>query len=89
MYATENGGLCNMKNWTILTKLVMLNLECKHWEFTVELYGNMKIYKNVMQYKGPWFWWLFSKKKANLVNNWQMFLRFSCFYKSLCTRQSS
>ncbi len=27
----------------------MLNLEYKRWEFVLELYGNMKIYKDVMQ----------------------------------------
>ncbi len=48
IYVIENGGFCNMKNWNILTKLVMLNLEYKRWEFTFELYDNMKIYKNVM-----------------------------------------
>ncbi len=49
--AIENGGFCNMKNWK--QKLVMLNLEYKNWEFTLELYGNMKIYKNVMHYDEP------------------------------------
>ncbi len=53
----------------------MLNLEYKCWEFTLERYGNLMIYKNVVQNEGPWFWWWFSKKKTNLVKNCQMVLR--------------
>ncbi len=44
----------------------MLNLEYKRWEFTLEVYGNIKIYKNVMQNGGPWFWWWFSKNENQL-----------------------
>ncbi len=34
----------------------------------------MKIYKNIMQNEGPWFWCWFSKKKTNLFKKFQMFL---------------
>ncbi len=75
IYAIENREFCNMKNWKLLTELVILNLEYKCWEFTLKLYGNMKIYKNVMQNDGLWSWWRFSRKKTNLVKHCQMLLR--------------
>ncbi len=44
-------------------------------EFVLELYGNMKIYKDVMQNDVLLFWWWFLRKKTNLVKQCQMFFK--------------
>ena len=39
------------------------------------MYGSMKVYRDVMHVKGPWFWWVFSKRHTFYTCHCRIFLR--------------
>jgi hypothetical protein len=75
LQAVESGGLCNIGVWKRNTKAAMEYCENKRWETTVLLYGNMNVYKAVMEVKGIWFWWKFSMRYKKFTRPCQLFLR--------------